>query len=399
MLHIEQRLALFRDMIGCCHPLYLWSYDQDLNLLESNCPEESLLNELFVSNAYAEELPGFFAESATPYVISNEYGLVWIAVPDMITAAQQTIHVLGPFFLYEVSLSQLERELHHRAISDELRAYVIQFLRGLPVISLNRAVEYVLMFHFCITGERIEVTNIRFLDHGSDITTEEELESIHGTYEAEQEMLRLVREGDLNFQHHMKTMNSTGRVGNISDGTALRQIKNMIIVSITLFSRAAMDGGLPPETAYALSDRYLQAVEKSNSIQTLTEINNTMQNDFVHRVHQYRQDASLSKAVRICLEQMRTRLEDNLTLESLARDLGYSPYYLSKKFRSETGKTFKEQLRTLRLERAKQLLRTTNDSIFEISERLQFCSQSYFTECFRKAEGCSPAEFRQSLSK
>ena len=40
MLYIEQRLALFRDMIGCCHALYLWKYDWEMNLLESNCSEE-----------------------------------------------------------------------------------------------------------------------------------------------------------------------------------------------------------------------------------------------------------------------------------------------------------------------------------------------------------------------
>lgn len=161
----------------------------------------------------------------------------------------------------------------------------LRFFRSLPVITLNRVLEYGVMLHFCITGEKLSVEDIRFLDNQPGAIPDAETEGIHGTYEAEKEMLRLVREGDLNFKKHMRIMAGTGRVGNISDGQALRQLKNMIIVNITLFSRAAMDGGLPPENAYTLSDRYYQAVEKSGSMQAIIDINYAMQEDFVQRVH------------------------------------------------------------------------------------------------------------------
>lgn len=397
MLHIEQRLALFRDMIGCCHNLYLWSYGQDMELVESNCPEEAILNELFVSSKQAEELPRTWAGIKDPVIMSNELGLMWISVPGFDADTLQYVHVLGPFFLYDMSVSQLEAELRSRKLNQELQKYVIAFLRSLPVISLNRALEYAQMLHFCVSGEKVHVNDIHFLDDRSETLPENELDSIHGTYEAEKEMLRLVREGDLNYKNHMKVIASTGRVGDIADGTPLRQLKNMLIVNITLFSRAAMDGGLPPETAYTLSDRYLQAVEKRSSIKSLAEVNATMQEDFVQRVHQYRQNSTLSKPIRICTEQMRSRMEENISLEDFAREFGYSPYYLSKKFKAETGQTFKDYLRILRLERAKFLLRNTDASILDISERLQFCSQSYFADSFRKAYGISPTAYREQI--
>jgi YesN/AraC family two-component response regulator len=210
-------------------------------------------------------------------------------------------------------------------------------------------------------------------------------------------MIRLVREGDLDYKKHMKVIASTGRVGNIADGTALRQLKNMLIVNITLFSRAAMDGGLPPETGYTLSDRYLQAVEKSNSMKSLAEINTAMQDDFIQRVHQYRQNKDLSKPIRICVEQLQSRMEEPITLEDLAKDFGYSTYYLSKKFKAETGQAFKDYLRSIRLQRAKFLLRSSELSILEISEKLQFCSASYFSDSFRKAYGISPSAYREQI--
>lgn len=397
MLHIEQRLSLFRDMIGCCHNLYLWSYSSEMELLESNCPEDSILNELFVSSKQLEELPQVLISRNHPALMSNDLGLMWIAAPAITENGLQYVYVLGPFFLYDVSVSQIEAELHRRQLMPELRKYVMDFVRSLPVISLNRALEYAQMLHFCITGAKIFAADIPFLDNRPDNPAEAELSTVHGTYQAEREMTRLVREGDLDYKKHMTVIASTGRVGNIADGTALRQLKNMLIVNITLFSRAAMEGGLPPETGYTLSDRYLQAVEKSNSMQSLTEINATMQEDFIQRVHQYRQNIDLSKPIRICVEQMQSRMEEPIDLEGFAKDFGYSTYYLSKKFKAETGKTFKEYLRGIRLERAKFLLRSNDLSILEISEKLQFCSASYFSDSFRKTYGISPTDYREQV--
>lgn len=397
MLHIEQRLSLFGEMIRCCHNLYLWAYEQDMTLVESNCPEEQLLKELFLSGEKVDALPQILTGHSKPVLMSNELGLMWIAVPDLLETQLRYVHVLGPFFLYDITAARIQAELERRKLMPELRKYVMDFVKSLPVISLNRAIEYSQMLHFCVTGEKIYANDIQFLDDRADVTGGEELATVHGTYEAEQEMIRLVREGDLNYKDHMKVIASTGRVGNIADGSALRQLKNMLIVNVTLFSRAAMEGGLPPETGYGLSDRYLQAIERNDSMQALVEINAAMQDDFVQRVHQYRQNKALSKPIRICVEQMRSRMEEPITLEDFAREYGYSTYYLSKKFKTETGCAFKDYLRTLRLERAKFLLRNSQLSILQISEKLQFCSASYFSDSFRKAYGISPTAFREEV--
>ena len=397
MIHIEQRLTLFRDMIRCCHPLSLWRYTPELELLESNCEEESLLNDLFVSDQIVTRQSCHLQDNPRPCMLSNEMGLMWIAVPEAYELEMQQVHVLGPFFLYDFSVSHVEAELHKRNLNRQLFSYVIRFLRSLPVISLTRALEYAQMLHYCVNGEQITIDDILFLDNLSGCLPNIEPGELHGTYEAEKEMLRYVREGDLSYKEHMKKMASTGRIGNISDGSPLRQLKNMLIVNTTLFSRAAMDGGLPPETAYTLSDQYLQAIEKNNSMQFLIEMNSSMQDDFIQRVHQFRQDTALTKPIRVCIEQMRTRLEEDITLEILAKDLGYAPYYLSKKFKSETGQSFKDYLKQLRLDRAKFLLRNSDASILDISERLQFCSASYFSDSFRKAYGISPTAYREEL--
>ena len=74
MLHIEQRLSLFRDMIGCCHNLYLWTYNAQMELLESNCPEDRILNELFISSKQLDELPQVLVSRNYPVLMSNNLG-------------------------------------------------------------------------------------------------------------------------------------------------------------------------------------------------------------------------------------------------------------------------------------------------------------------------------------
>ena len=119
-----------------------------------------------------------------------------------------------------------------------------------------------------------------------------------------------------------------------------------------------------------------------------------MQADFIGRVHRCR-TSHLSRPVQACCEYIGLHLEDKLTLEHLAQQVGYTEYYLSKKFKREVGLTPNEYIRKARLERAALLLRTTQEDVQEISERLQFCSQSYFADHFRRLFSVSPTEYRQ----
>lgn len=217
---------------------------------------------------------------------------------------------------------------------------------------------------------------------------------MHGTYEAEREMLRMVREGDVaNFRAHMDRLSMTGQIGKISNGNPLRQMKNALITCLVLFSRAAMDGGLDPEISYSLSDRYFQSIEACCSIPELVEIGEPMQEDYIQRVHRIRTGCA-SLPIQACCDYISLHLEEPLSLSELAKRAGYSEYYLSRKFKKETGESVSEYIRRERLERAALLLRTTQEDAQKIAARLQFCSQSRFSENFKKQYGVTPGAYR-----
>ena len=400
-MELSDKIALFQDMIGCCHNLYVWVYDSAFHLITSNCPEQAVINDLFVLSCrvdvFREQLKG----QETPIILSNEIGLMWVMAPHSQDGELIRTYVLGPFFVDDTPQKNFAAYLEKHGMGMQLQREFMEFLQKLPIISLNRIFEYAVMLCFCLTGKKISVSDLRY--HKGDFrpnshTDKSKTADAHGTYRGEQEMLRMVRQGDLaNYKAQMSRMSMMGNLGKLSNSDPLRQMKNTVLVCITLFSRAAIEGGLTPEVSYTLTDYYFQSVEACESITDLVPISHTMQEDFIRRVHRCR-TSRLSSPVRACCEYIEMHLEDKLSLSILAKRTGYSANYLTRKFKQETGLTPIVYIRKQRIERAALLLRTTQDDVQSIGERLGFCSQSYFAEHFRKQFGLPPTEYRKSVT-
>ncbi len=85
---------------------------------------------------------------------------------------------------------------------------------------------------------------------------------------------------------------------------------------------------------------------------------------------------------------------ENLTLEAVAADMGHAPTYFSKLFKKLFGQTFISYLGELRLEKAKELLVTTDMNVKEIAFTAGFRDAAYFTSLFRRAVEMTPTEYR-----
>ncbi|MBO2945437.1 AraC family transcriptional regulator [Paenibacillus sp. F411] len=84
-----------------------------------------------------------------------------------------------------------------------------------------------------------------------------------------------------------------------------------------------------------------------------------------------------------------------LSLDYLADLVQTSPRYLSKIFKDETGMNFVDYLNSVRMDRAKELLLTTELTVEDISSKTGFNSSAYFIRKFREAHGTTPKMFRQ----
>jgi len=96
------------------------------------------------------------------------------------------------------------------------------------------------------------------------------------------------------------------------------------------------------------------------------------------------------------LEYLNTHFSEKLTSEMLANRCGYTKEHFSRKFKQYTGMNFCSYLNALRLNRAKELLMTSEKTVDEIMEESGFTSRGEFFGKFRQKFGESPLQFRKS---
>lgn len=89
--------------------------------------------------------------------------------------------------------------------------------------------------------------------------------------------------------------------------------------------------------------------------------------------------------------------KEDLSLNDIADHLNISVPYLAVLFKQETKQNFSAHLLEIRMEKAKELLRTTGCTVNEIAEQVGYNSPQYFAVCFKKYTGLSPGIFRDQL--
>lgn len=92
-----------------------------------------------------------------------------------------------------------------------------------------------------------------------------------------------------------------------------------------------------------------------------------------------------------------THFVDPITLDSVAKSVGLSKYYLSRNFRKMANQGFCEYLNEKRVKEATLLLSKTTYSITEVALRSGFQSISSFNRIFKTIMGCSPKEYRNII--
>lgn len=101
------------------------------------------------------------------------------------------------------------------------------------------------------------------------------------------------------------------------------------------------------------------------------------------------------KPIRIAKQYILNHYTEPITLELVAEKAGFSSSYFSGLFKKEMGVGFAEYLIQLRMERAKELLKTSKESVKDICTMVGYSDLKHFTSMFRKYTGLKPGEFRK----
>ena len=204
-----------------------------------------------------------------------------------------------------------------------------------------------------------------------------------------------IRNGDvegLNVFLHSNPFSLT--VGHMSSDP-LRQARYTLVAGITLYSRAAIEGGLPEMEALVLSDAYIQTADHLDTPQAIHQLILTMIGDYTARV-QARQHRHGHPAVAKCRDYISAHLHQPITMAELHAFCGYSESYITACFKHETGLSASQYILRERLRAAAQMLEQFDVSIQTVASTFAFPSASRFATAFRRQYGCTPRMYRKS---
>ena len=216
----------------------------------------------------------------------------------------------------------------------------------------------------------------------------------HHTYDEDMHQYEFIKRGDMRALELGRRMFEGPTTGSLSDDPVMNY-KYLFVASITLACRFCIEGGMPVEDAFNLSDLYIRQVDKCRTVKEIFELHDIMFRDYTTRMQGIQRRDVYSRPVHRCMDYIDQHLQKPLTVALLARELGLSESYVSIVFKRETGVAVSEYIRRKRVDTARILLQYTEFSCLEIAEYLCFSSDSHFSRVFREYTGQTPRTYRK----
>lgn len=394
----EERLNLFAHMADSACGLSLWCFGLTKQLYTCTSSAEKEFRLFLDLGQCLDYAIAHGPESPTPILMSDPIGMLWVAECVWHGDDASYLVILGPVFDAAASLQTLQDRLRGMNLSVSTTAVIMEKLEQVPILPLPTLHQYVKMLHWVLFEEVLDVASIRLQNRSKAIPNKEEPTYPWDPDRArvlESQIMQQIREGNIYYSNNGKGMGRFADKDFYNLGNPLRESKDTAIIFTALCARAAMDGGLSPRIAKQLEVQYIRAIEQCTDV-GLIQVNSAMVSDFVHRVHDCRMNPALSAAVQEICAYVHSHLTDDILLDDIAAAVGYTSYYLTKKFYRETGQRLTDYINHAKIQYACAQLMGTNKTLQQISEELHYSSRSYFTAVFRKEMGCSPTEYRNN---
>jgi len=311
--------------------------------------------------------------------------------------------IIGPTFSIKPGREQLLILMKELGIPFSNLHSFITYTDSIPTYSMESLLQILSFINYAVNNEKITALdmikqnlNIAPVDiyQNEQATAEPDDVSIHNTINLEKKLVSYIKDGKTNELHKMFSSPPSGRVGKLAHNE-LRQMRNTFICSATLASRAAIDGGLSYETAFTMSDHYIQKVEMLPDYNSIALLNIDMLIDFAERVEGMHVEGIHSKQLLNIIRYINSNINQKILIDDITRHFGISRVKLCNMFRSELDTTFHVFITKQKMDEAKRLLKNTDRSLSEVSEFLGFSSQSHFQNTFRKHVGITPVEYRK----
>lgn len=399
----QEKIRFFLELLNCNYQLHFWQYDGEYRLIETNWNNELFSGEFFSFIGMEKLLKERQQEGKMdPVILEAGNNLLWIAGFEHRENTVRHVFYIGPIFSGKDSLLILRKKLDTYNLSVSLQTRMFRTFEEIPVVPFHILRQYAVMLEYTLNSRKISINDIEVVNiiPGEEKDVQFGTSERHfGIWEAEQNLCRMIEEGSPRYKEMLKASSLMSSGMKVDYGDTLRSHKNNILVLLILCSRASMRGGLSPEIAYNLNDYYAQKIEQCQSMADTTKLGAQILEDYVARVRESRENPDISDSIRNSCEYIKAHLTEPIHVKKLAQQSGYAEYYFSHKFKKEMGVSVKEYILHEKIEQAKVMLTSSDESIQKIGDSLAFGSRSYFYTCFQKAEGMSPSEYRNTKGK
>lgn len=396
-MDFEYKMEDFLDMyyLDTNIPMYLYT-----GVLCSLCvPYQTSLT--FPPQKYLSIL---YAESDPISYCSTDYGIYFGCLK--LNFGTEKYLVIGPVSNIPYTNAMLLNMYRDYVVPNEDKEAFHNFLDQIPHIPLVSLLTKLIFINYCLHGERLSISD--FLPNSSAFLSDTALLTeqnynkkenflYNKSYVIEKTIMKLVQAGDTDGFQSLQLNDANFHIG-ITGDTVLRQLKNNIIITTTLCTRAAIDGGLDYDTAYELSDRFIQTAEQMQTPDGLYELLLKICYTFTEKVSQAKVPISSNGCLQKAIHFIQQNTNQHITVSDVASYVGFSKSYFSAYFKDNLGFTVSAFILRCKLEESRRLLQFTDKSISTISTFLCFSSQSHFQTAFKKQFGITPAQYRQQNS-
>ena len=365
--------------------IFEWDCETDAISCYGVLAEQS--NPLILSEELRELLKNRIMNQKTPVIYQDENKVIFCGMREKMTK----MLLLGPICIEDMSYVEIHRYC---------KAYQIENEQCPPKLKLQNLLALLELLSYIKIEEKYEDEEI--LDANGLIEKQEigleadvriDTEDIyHHTYQEEVKTMDYIREGNLEeVVGAVELLASTA--GKLSENE-IRNERNLGICSITLATRAAIEGGAAPAKAYKLSDLYINKIDQCKRMTEIFEYRKRSLYDFAKLVVEEREKRANSRYTEQCKEYIRKYYHQKICIPDIAEALGVSESHLSRIFKKETGESIQKCSMHMRIERAENLLKYSEASLTEISEYLCFSSQSHFGKVFKVYKNMTPKQYR-----
>ena len=335
-------------------------------------------------------------EKGGPLLLLEDGWILYFAFEDR----EKNLYIAGP--ASTVSGTELRSGLMHYRKKHQLA----QRYLNIPHITLTEAANLLSMSVYALTGEETDESGILTLNEipaeqmEKDLTNYRfetvEQEKRHVEYAYEKEYVAAIRNGDVDYFTRPigDKVHMTDEVGKLAE-KGLKQTEYTVAAGLTLASRAAMEGGIAPATAYAVSEVFFQKLEKCRTPVEMFQLHREIQYEYVSMVARHKAEKKNAYYIEQCKDYLTQNIHHRISVAELAEKVGLNRTYLSGKFTEQVGMSISQYSILVRLRAAENMLKYSGEPISVIADYLCFSSQSHFGREFKKKNGISPAQYRR----